>query len=54
MKVISIKEPFATLIMNGSKKSRQEVGKLIIEVKSLFMQAVIQLKRCLIIIFGKI
>ncbi len=37
MKVLSIKEPFASLISLGIKKLKQEAGKQIIKVKYTFM-----------------
>lgn len=47
MKVLSIKEPWASLIMNGTKKLKLEVGKLNIEEKFIFM--LVYLKQKLLI-----
>lgn len=38
MKVLSLKEPFATLILNEKKVLKLEVGKHLIVVNYIFMQ----------------
>ena len=40
MKVLSLTEPYATLIKEKTKKSKQEVGKLLIEVNCIFTPVV--------------
>ena len=42
MKVLSIKEPFASLVSSGIKKLRPEVGKQTIEGKYTFMLVLVK------------
>ena len=44
MKVLSLIEPWATLIKEGKKSSKQEVGRHLIEVNFTFMQVAKKLK----------
>ena len=45
MKVLSLTEPYATIIKAGKKQSKHEVGKLITEASYIFMQVLLKFQK---------
>ena len=45
MKVLSLTEPYATIIKKGKKTLKHEVGKQIIEESYIFMQVLLKFQK---------